>query len=689
MVNGEATGALLAASKTNETLTRHSSAGLNKNGGGHAKFARDEVMRPLLQTFRDMNRILLFLLLSLGMTVSAQVQVQYPYNPDANADSVISAPDLLDFLPVFAQPFTPQEIMIGDTTLTDYLQEIMALLNEQNELLGSLQGSDTRSLTYPDGLNGMVTVSHDFVNSGEFTVPIGKNFYVQQISSNGGGNAIVEVNGLYLFNEDNTHAQNTFRVPLVLGEGKTIGVDLTGDTQTAMQGLLLNRQVTDTIIQLHLNTYSETISTSFIVPSGQFLVVQFLAHDTDGGAYHVPLLAIDGVTALDFRDEGGNLRQSSGPHLPLVIKSNSEVSLVPSSGDFNYGYNYVYGVLIDEDYFDSSSSEGAVSTLTPLTDNNIHEAVDLWLSDECSALLTYGHISDWDVSSVTDMGELFVGASSFNGDLSSWDVSSVIYMNAMFNGASFNSDISSWDVSNVINMGAMFEYNDSFNADLSSWDVSSVTNMIYMFRQAVIFNSDISAWDVSSVPDMSNMFNGATNFNGDLSFWDVSNVTNMQSLFYGATSFNGDLSSWDVSSVTDMNNMFRGASSFTSDLSSWDVSSVTNMAGMFPSATSFNGDISSWDVSSVLGMGWMFASAISFNGDLSAWDVSSVTDMTFMFYDASSFNGDLSTWDVSSVTNIPSMFDGASALSEENQCLIHTSFSSNPNWPYDWSEFCD
>ena len=30
---------------------------------------------------------------------------------------------------------------------------------------------------------------------------------------------------------------------------------------------------------------------------------------------------------------------------------------------------------------------------TPLTDANIHEAVDLWLSDETTAEATYGHIS--------------------------------------------------------------------------------------------------------------------------------------------------------------------------------------------------------------------------------------------------------------------------------------------------------
>jgi len=35
------------------------------------------------------------------------------------------------------------------------------------------------------------------------------------------------------------------------------------------------------------------------------------------------------------------------------------------------------------------------------------------------------------------------------------------------------------------------------------------------------------------------------------------------------------------------------------------------------------------------------------------------------------------------------MFNGTSALSEENKCLIHTSFSSNALWPYDWSVYCD
>jgi hypothetical protein len=35
------------------------------------------------------------------------------------------------------------------------------------------------------------------------------------------------------------------------------------------------------------------------------------------------------------------------------------------------------------------------------------------------------------------------------------------------------------------------------------------------------------------------------------------------------------------------------------------------------------------------------------------------------------------------------MFHNANALSDENRCAIHTSFSSNENWPYDWSELCE
>ena len=101
-----------------------------------------------------------------------------------------------------------------------------------------------------------------------------------------------------------------------------------------------------------------------------------------------------------------------------------------------------------------------------ITQENIQSAVNAWLEDSVSTEAIYAHISDWDVSNVTNMEEMFNSAYSFNGDLSSWDVSNVTNMRYMFYYAtSFNSDLSSWDVSNVANMTNIFEEATSLSGE--------------------------------------------------------------------------------------------------------------------------------------------------------------------------------------------------------------------------------
>ena len=117
--------------------------------------------------------------------------------------------------------------------------------------------------------------------------------------------------------------------------------------------------------------------------------------------------------------------------------------------------------------------------------------------DPVEAEATYGHISDWDVSQVTDMNKLF------------------------YQFGDFNENISLWDVGNVTNMMNMFHGAKRFNQDLSRWQVGNVTNMYAMFCDARSFNQDISRWQVQSVEDMKNMFASATSFNQDLSNWQV------------------------------------------------------------------------------------------------------------------------------------------------------------------------
>ena len=110
--------------------------------------------------------------------------------------------------------------------------------------------------------------------------------------------------------------------------------------------------------------------------------------------------------------------------------------------------------LSDNDYWSTPSYDDddwsdlcTTTSTTSLTDTNIQEAVDLWISggsDKESAEATYGHISEWDTSAVTDMSLLFkngrdkadgsgtIDTTEFNEDISGWDTSAVTTMKSMF-----------------------------------------------------------------------------------------------------------------------------------------------------------------------------------------------------------------------------------------------------------------
>ena len=111
------------------------------------------------------------------------------------------------------------------------------------------------------------------------------------------------------------------------------------------------------------------------------------------------------------------------------------------------------------------------------------------------------------------------------------------------------------------------------------------------------------------------------------------------------------------------------------------------MGFMFAGARLFNQAIGAWDVSSVSRMENMFRQAFAFNKQIGDWNTSSVTQMSGMFYRAFAFDQNISGWEVSSVIAIREMFLQAYDLSNANKGLIHESFSSNPNWSYDWHTF--
>ena len=174
---------------------------------------------------------------------------------------------------------------------------------------------------------------------------------------------------------------------------------------------------------------------------------------------------------------------------------------------------------------------------------------------------TNHNLSVYCTSKITDMSYLFHSpnsSSTFNQYLNSWDVSNVTNMSNMFYGASnFNQSIDLWNVSNVIDMSYMFSGAKEFNQEINDWDVGNVTNMASMFANAFSFNKPLNNWNVSNVTDMNRMFrdealgNEGSIFNQPLANWDVSNVTNMSLMFRNHRKFNQNLVLWNVNNVTD------------------------------------------------------------------------------------------------------------------------------------------
>jgi surface protein len=84
-------------------------------------------------------------------------------------------------------------------------------------------------------------------------------------------------------------------------------------------------------------------------------------------------------------------------------------------------------------------------------------------------------------------------------------------------------DISNWDTSFVTDMSYVFYNNRLFNKDISNWDTQRVLTTKGMFSNATKFNQPIDKWNVSNVIDMSYMFNEAIDFSKSIQNWDLTN----------------------------------------------------------------------------------------------------------------------------------------------------------------------
>jgi len=259
-----------------------------------------------------------------------------------------------------------------------------------------------------------------------------------------------------------------------------------------------------------------------------------------------------------------NALQATGTQLTPFSSVNVESTFVLSF-DIQVGFGY------------STYALGSTGS------DDLQTAVNAWFSDETAATATYGHISTWNVSNVTNMENLFMSRYSFNEDISHWDVSNVTSMYKMFyNAYAFNQSVNTWDVSKVTTMHYMFYDAESFNQPLDTWDTSSVIDTSYMFMKAELFNQSLNTWDVSKVTTMKNMFRGAELFNQPLNNWNVSLVESMEGMFNSADTFNGAMFTLQSgNSVTTLRGMFYHADQFDQNLDHWTVAASVNTEIIF------------------------------------------------------------------------------------------------------------
>jgi len=202
----------------------------------------------------------------------------------------------------------------------------------------------------------------------------------------------------------------------------------------------------------------------------------------------------------------------------------------------------------------ATSTTAAVVDTTHLTNANIQEEVAKCLGEEplkgdCTGQ-KFGKMSNWDVSRVTDMSQLFDHPplknkqdrySSFNGDLGKWDVTHVTSMKLMFSRAlAFEGkNINQWDTKNVEDMQGMFKHADRFNAMISGWNTAKVKKMNVMFQNAFAFDQDIHKWDVSNCDDFTRMFAGTFDkgFSQDIRSWNIKPEARQVDMFFEAYNF--------------------------------------------------------------------------------------------------------------------------------------------------------
>ena len=263
-----------------------------------------------------------------------------------------------------------------------------------------------------------------------------------------------------------------------------------------------------------------------------------------------------------------------------------------------------------------------------------------------------GNLSDWDVSTITDMNRMFktFDANGCTIDIRNWNVSNVENFSKWGENSSIIFNIDNWVTSSATNMSQMCNGVSSTSTGIENLVTTNVTTL-YQFGYVTFDGNtkmvnNVLRWDVSNCTNFSAMgCNWATNSNFP-SNWKLSddaskNISMQQFCGIGALTAPYGVDDVNAFATKTINQSWHGGSSYVA----WDVSNVTNFylfggqnnnvvqGGEFP-----NWNIGTWNITSkttnMLNMfatgQWRGSIPNYFDQDLSGWDISGITSLNLI-----------------------------------------------------------
>ena len=300
-----------------------------------------------------MNKLFTLLLAAACFTASAQIEVEYPYNPDNQNDGHVGIEDILEILTVYGEEFTPEQLLVEGTSLTEWIQLLSETVIQQQAQIDSLSSlgptsvevdsswfndsvlSNTllRTRDWPLGFHGEV-INHSF-NDGSFVVPAGKALFITYTS------AFVNLERgesyfTYVRPADPAAAAPYSQV-IPIGPSTTV---LGSSPSWWFSGVLIDTTGDFEVI------YWEFSDGNYHVPEGKIFVPKW--SNGEGG---IKIQSLDNMWAPQIPE----------PHFHSVaIASQDVLSNEDTSGQ-------MLGYLIDEDFFNTSTEQP--STDEPIDDN--------------------------------------------------------------------------------------------------------------------------------------------------------------------------------------------------------------------------------------------------------------------------------------------------------------------------------